>query len=411
MTTTSTSPQGRRAPAESGLRAPSAAPAQDGADGGRARGLENDFGTRPAGVLKTYDAGGFTFETGGSLPAVTLAYETWGELNAAGDNAVLVAHALTGDTHVASSAADPSIGWWEALLGPGRPIDTEKWFVIAPAMVGGCYGSTGAGSADPEGVPWGSRFPFVTVRDAVNLEKRLLDELGVSTLHTVIGGSMGGARALEWAASYPDFVRGCAVFACGAASTAEQIAFGQAQVMAIRNDPHFNGGDYYGGPRPDAGLGLARRIAHVTYRTEAELQLRFGRAPQGAEEPFGGTELAGGRRRTGRYQVESYLDHQAAKLVQRFDPNAYITMAEALISHDAGRGRGGLESALARVSATPFLAAVDTDRLYFPEQSQQIADLIPGEHTVHTITSHIGHDGFLTSAEQLGDAMRRSLDL
>nr|WP_238385173.1 homoserine O-acetyltransferase [Nesterenkonia muleiensis] len=362
-------------------------------------------------MLTTYDAGSFTFETGAQLPAVTLAYETWGQLNAAGDNAVLVAHALTGDTHVASSEKDPGLGWWEGLLGPDRPISPEKWFVIAPAMVGGCYGSTGPGSADPEGVPWGSRFPFVTIRDSVHLEKRLLDHLGVTRLHTVIGGSMGGARALEWAVSYPDFVRGLAVFSCGAASTAEQIAFGQAQVLGIRNDPNFNGGDYYSGPRPEAGLGLARRIAHVTYRTEAELQLRFSRAPQGAEDPFGGSELAGQNRRTGRYQVESYLDHQAAKLVGRFDPNAYITLAEALISHDVGRGRGGVEAALGQVKATPFLAAVDTDRLYFPEQSQEIADLIPGEHEVSLITSHIGHDGFLTSAEQLGDVMRSTLDL
>lgn len=373
--------------------------------------LENDYGVRPAGALNTYDAGSFTFETGAHLPAVTLAYETWGRLNAAGDNAVLVAHALTGDTHVASSEKDPGTGWWEGLLGRGRPLSTDKWFVIAPAMVGGCYGSTGPGSADAEGVPWGSRFPFVTIRDSVHLEKRLLDHLGVTRLHTVVGGSMGGARALEWAVTYPDFVRGLAVFSCGAAATAEQIAFGQAQVLAIRNDPCFNGGDYYSGQRPEAGLGLARRIAHITYRTEAELQLRFGRQSQGAENPFGSTALAGQRQRTGRYQVESYLDHQAAKLVSRFDPNAYITLAEALISHDVGRNRGGLAAALAQVTATPFIAAVDTDRLYFPEQSQQVADLIPGEHQVRLITSHIGHDGFLTSAEQLGDAMGSVLGL
>ena len=372
--------------------------------------LENDYGTRPESALNTYDAGSCTFETGAHLPAVTLGYETWGELNAAGDNAVLVAHALTGDTHVASSKKDPGIGWWEGLLGPGRPINTEKWFVIAPAMVGGCYGSTGPGSADADGVPYGSRFPFVTIRDSVHLEKRLLDHLGVTRLHTVIGGSMGGARALEWAVSYPDFVRGFAVFACGAAATAEQIAFGQAQLLAIRNDPHFNGGDYYHGPRPEVGLGLARRIAHVTYRTETELQLRFGRDAQGAEDPLGSTELSA-TGRTGRYQVESYLDHQAAKLVSRFDPNAYITLAEALISHDVGRDRGGVEAALGQVKATPFLAAVDTDRLYFPEQSQEIADLVPGEHEVNLITSHIGHDGFLTSAEQLGDEMCSVLDL
>lgn len=372
--------------------------------------LENDFGVRPAGALASADVGEFTLETGGYLPAVTLAYETWGELNAAGDNAVLVAHALTGDSHVASSALDPGVGWWEGLVGSGRPIDPERWFVIAPAMVGGCYGSTGPASLAPDGDPWGSRFPFVTIRDAVRLEKRLLDHLGVTRLQTVIGGSMGGARALEWAATFPELVSGVAVFSCGASATAEQIAFGQAQCLAVRNDPHFADGDYYGGQRPVEGLGLARRIAHITYRAEAELQVRFGRLAQGVEDPFAASTLGAGGDR-GRYQVESYLDHQAAKLVQRFDPNAYITLAEALISHDVGRGRGGVERALAGVTATPFLAAVDTDRLYFPEQTQQLADLIPGDHEVHLITSPIGHDGFLTSAEQLAIEMRRTLGL
>ncbi|EXF25685.1 homoserine acetyltransferase [Nesterenkonia sp. AN1] len=366
----------------------------------------NDFGNRPAGALKTAEVGAYTFEAGGRLPDVTLAYETWGTLNEDGSNAILVAHALTGDSHVAATAADPSIGWWEGLLGPGRPIDTERWFVIAPAMVGGCYGSTGPASLDPEGKPYGSRFPFVTIRDSVHLEARLAQALGIERFHTVIGGSMGGARALEWAVTYPEMVEGVAVFACGAASTAEQIAFGQAQVLAVENDPHFAGGDYYAGPAPQAGLGLARRIAHITYRAEYELAVRFGRSAQGSEDPFGAPQ-----RRRGRYQVESYLDHQAEKLLKRFDPNAYIVLAEALMSHDVGRGRGGVDEALAGVTAVPFLAAVTTDRLYFPEQSQEIADAVPGEHQVHMIDSPIGHDGFLTSAEQLGDAMRETLRL
>ncbi|MBO0595595.1 homoserine O-acetyltransferase [Nesterenkonia sp. E16_7] len=366
----------------------------------------NDFGNRPAGALKTAEVGAYTFEAGGRLPEVTLAYETWGTLNQDRSNAILVAHALTGDSHVAATAADPSTGWWEGLLGPGRPIDTERWFVIAPAMVGGCYGSTGPASLDPEGKPYGSRFPFVTIRDSVHLEARLAQALGIEKFYTVIGGSMGGARALEWAVTYPEMVDGVAVFACGAASTAEQIAFGQAQVLAVENDPHFAGGDYYAGPAPQAGLGLARRIAHITYRAEYELAVRFGRSAQGSEDPFGGP-----RRRRGRYQVESYLDHQAEKLLKRFDPNAYIVLAEALMSHDVGRGRGGVDQALAGVTAVPFLAAVTTDRLYFPAQSHEIADAIPGEHQVHMIDSPIGHDGFLTSAEQLGDAMRETLRL
>lgn len=361
---------------------------------------------RPEGALQTADVGEYTFEAGGYLPQVTIAYETWGTLNSAGDNAVLVAHALTGDSHVAATEADPEDGWWEGLLGQGRPIDPGKWFVIAPAMVGGCYGSTGPAFPDPDGVPWGSRFPFVTIRDSVHLEARLADQLGITKFHTVIGGSMGGARALEWAATYPDRVAGVGVFACGAASTAEQIAFGQAQIKAIENDPHFAGGDYYSGPRPEAGLGLARRIAHITYRTEQEMAVRFGREPQGGEDPFGSSV-----RRSGRYQVESYLDHQAAKLVSRFDPNSYIVLAEALISHDVGRGRGGVEAALRQVTATPFLAAVGSDRLYHPEQSQEMAEMIPGDHAVHTIDSPIGHDGFLTSADQLSEQIREVLGL
>ncbi len=366
----------------------------------------NDFGDRPAGALQIVDVGAYTFETGGFLPQVEIAFETWGTLNEAGDNAILVAHALTGDTHVAATEADPGSGWWDSLLGAGRPIDPERWFVIAPAMVGGCCGSTGPASPDPEGEPWGSRFPFVTIRDSVHLEARLADQLGISKFHTVIGGSMGGARALEWAATYPERVGGVAVFACGAAATAEQIAFGQAQIKAIENDPHFDGGDYYEGQPPEAGLGLARRIAHITYRTETEMSVRFGREAQGEEDPFGWSA-----RRRGRYQVESYLDHQAAKLSSRFDPNAYIVLTEALMSHDVGRGRGGAEQALQRVSAVPFLAAVDSDRLYFPEQSREIAELLPGEHEAHMISSPIGHDGFLTSPDQLADQMRSTLGL
>lgn len=366
----------------------------------------NDFGHRPAGALQIAEVGAYTFETGGFLPSVEIAFETWGTLNEAGDNAILVAHALTGDTHVAPTEADPGSGWWESLLGAGRPIDPERWFVVAPAMVGGCYGSTGPASPDPEGQPWGSRFPFVTIRDSVHLEARLADQLGITEFHTVIGGSMGGARALEWAATYPDRVGGVAVFACGAASTAEQIAFGQAQIKAVENDPHFDGGDYYGGTVPEAGLQLARRIAHITYRTETELSVRFGREPQGREEPFGWSS-----RRRGRYQVESYLDHQAEKLSSRFDPNAYIVLTEALMSHDVGRGRGGAAQALQNITAVPFLAAVDSDRLYFPEQSREIAELLPGEHEVHMIASPIGHDGFLTSPDQLADQMRRTLVL
>ena len=361
----------------------------------------------PTGARGHAEIGPVDLETGGRLDAVTVAYETWGELDADGRNAVLVLHALTGDAHVASHAADPSAGWWEQLVGPGRAVDTDRWFVLAPAMIGGCHGSTGPSSPAADGRPWGSRFPFLTLRDAVAAEARLADVLGVERFHAVIGGSMGGARALEWAVTQPERVGGVGVFASTAASSAEQIAVAQAQCAAIRLDPCFTGGDYYGGPAPEAGLGLARRIAHVTYRSRAELAERFGRHAQPGEDPFG--TVAGAR--VGRYQVESYLDHQAAKLVDRFDANSYLTLTEALMSHDVGRGRGGVAAALARFSGPAFIAAVDSDRLYLPAESERLAAALPGAEDVHVIRSDIGHDGFLTEYTQVADPLARALAL
>ncbi|WP_237687588.1 homoserine O-acetyltransferase MetX [Arthrobacter jiangjiafuii] len=353
------------------------------------------------GVLRYAGIGSFDLETGGHLPQVTLAYETWGSLNADHSNAVLVAHALTGSTHVARGSSGED-GWWDALVGPGKAVDTDRFFVVAINMLGGCYGSTGPSSTDPQGLPWGSRFPFVTVRDSVRAEARLADLLGIASWHTVLGGSLGGARALEWAVTEPDRVRHCAVIACTAASTAEQIAFGQAQLAAIRLDPDFNGGDYYNGATPAAGLGLARRIAHITYRSEAELEYRFGRSPQEPENPLGSAVPAA----RGRYAVESYLDHQARKLTARFDANSYLVLTEALMSHDVTRGRGTLQQALAGTTAEFLIAAVDSDRLYFPQQSHDLAAALPRETAVHMISAPIGHDGFLTDAEKIGAPLR-----
>ncbi|MDO5634767.1 MAG: homoserine O-acetyltransferase [Micrococcus sp.] len=361
----------------------------------------------PVGARHTAEIGAYTTETGGHLPAVTLANETWGTLNEDASNAVLVLHALTGDAHVASHAEDPSAGWWEDLVGPGRAVDTDHWFVVAPNMLGGCSGSTGPSSLAPDGDPYGSRFPFVTLRDAVTTEARLADQLGIQRWHAVIGGSMGGARALEWAISHPERVAGVGVLASTAASSAEQIAFAQVQTQAIRLDPDFAGGDYYGGPAPEAGLGIARRLAHITYRSAAELDIRFARNPQGTEDPLG--TVAGPRQ--GRYQVESYLDHQANKLVQRFDANSYVALTEALMSHDVARDRGSLPEALARFTGRAFVVAVDSDRLYLPSESELLAELLPGRVQVHTIASPIGHDGFLTEYGQVAEALRETLAL
>ncbi|WP_081818999.1 homoserine O-acetyltransferase MetX [Arthrobacter sp. UNC362MFTsu5.1] len=357
----------------------------------------------PDGTVKFLSVGGLELEAGGFLPDVTLAYETWGTLNADRSNAVLVQHALTGTTHVTRGASDEE-GWWEQLAGPGAPVDTDKYFVVSINIVGGCYGSTGPSTPAPDGKPWGSRFPLVTLRDTTAAESRLADALGIESWYAVLGGSLGGARALEWAVSYPDRVRRCAVISIGASSTAEQIAFAQAQTLAIRQDVNFNDGDYYGGPEPEAGLALARRIAHITYRSAYELETRFGRNAQSSESPLEAVSL-GGR---GRYQVESYLDHQGTKLVRRFDANSYIAITEALMSHDVGRGRGPLKDALARATAEFFIAAVNTDRLYFPAQSYELAAALPGDVPVHVIEAPIGHDGFLTEIGQLSTQLRQN---
>ena len=356
------------------------------------------------GIVRYAPIGGLQLEAGGYLPDVVLAYETWGTLNEDGSNAILIEHALTGSTHVTRGDTEEE-GWWEQLAGPGAPVDTDRFFVVSVNIVGGCYGSTGPSSPAPDGRPWGSRFPLVTLRDSTVAEARLADQLGIKSWFAVLGGSMGGARALEWAVTFPERVQRCAVISVGAASTAEQIAFAQAQTLAIRQDANFNGGDYYGGPFPEDGLALARRIAHITYRSPGELDGRFGRAPQAPESPFQAAQLAA----RGRYQVESYLDHQGTKLVQRFDANSYIAITEALMSHDVCRGRGPLEQALARSEARFFVAAVDSDRLYFPSQSRELAQALPGKVDVHLIEAPIGHDGFLTEIGQLGSQLREHL--
>ena len=357
----------------------------------------------PEGARQSVDIGDLKLETGGALPQVRVAYETWGRLNAARDNAVLVEHALTGDSHVSgvAGAGHPTPGWWHGLIGPGRPLDTDRWFVLASNVLGGCQGTTGPSSEAPDGRPWGSRFPFVTIRDQVAAEAALADQLGIPAWAAVLGGSMGGMRSLEWAVTYPDRVRRCIVLACSAYASAEQIAWCQPQLLAIRQDANFAGGDYYDQPAgPDLGLGLARRIAHVTYRSELELDARFGREAQGEEQPLGGG---------GRYAVESYLDRHADKLAVRFDANSYVVLTESMNSHDVGRGRGGVEAALERVTADLVVVGVDSDRLYPLRLSHEIAKASASSDPAHVISSQHGHDGFLIEIGQVGQILRETM--
>ncbi|MFD5139672.1 homoserine O-acetyltransferase [Streptomyces sp. NPDC058378] len=343
-------------------------------------------------------------ESGATLPGVRLAYETWGRRAPDGSNAVLVLHALTGDSHAAGPAGPghPSAGWWDALIGPGRALDTDRWFVVAPNVLGGCQGSTGPSSRRPDGTHWGGDFPYLTIRDQVAAEAQLADALGIGRWAAVIGGSMGGMRALEWAVSRPERTGSLLVLAAPAASSAEQIAWGSTQIAAIRSDPGWRGGGYHDAPPgsgPHQGLGLARRIAHVTYRSEPELAARFGRRAQPGELPSLG----------GRYQVESYLDHHAAKLVRRFDAGSYVVLTEAMNAHDVGRGRGGVARALRRADMPALIAGIDSDRLYPPAQQAETAALLPGSDGLRIVESPYGHDGFLIETDQVGSLVRELL--
>lgn len=349
----------------------------------------------------------FSFETGSALP-IRIAYETWGELNSAGDNAVLVLHALTGDAHVEGprTPGQPTPGWWPGLIGPGAPLDTRQWFVIAPNMLGGCQGTTGPSSIAADGREFGGRFPRTTIRDQVRAQEALADALGITRFAAVLGGSMGGMHALEWAVAAPERVARLAVFAAPAVMDAQTIAQNTLQADAIRLDPAWAGGDYYdagAGEGPYRGLALARRLAMLTYRGTSELDERFGRSWQSDRSPGSGG---------GRYSVESYLDFHGNRFTRRFDANSYITLSQAMNSHDIGRGRGGVAEALARVQALTLVVGVNSDALFRVAGQHRIAAGVPrsisGDRAV-VLESPFGHDGFLLELRSVGAALRELL--
>ncbi len=359
-------------------------------------------GQRQFAQLSGAGEAGFPLEAGGRLEQVTVAYETWGTLNDARTNAVLVLHALTGDSHVIGPVAPshPSKGWWDGLIGPGAAIDTDRFHVVCPNVLGGCQGTTGPASLDHEGRPYGSRFPVITIRDQVAVEYALADQLGIAQWAGVIGGSMGGMRVLEWCVGAPERVARAVVLAVGAAASADQIALCSLQIRAIRSDPAFHGGDYYEtAHRPVDGLSIARGIGHFSYRTGVELEHRFGREAQGEEDPLKG----------GRYAVESYLQYHGEKLAKRFDPNSYVILSEAMNHHDVGRGRGGIPAALGAVRADVTVAGITTDRLYPLALQEELARCLPGRPPVSVVESFSGHDGFLLEIDQVGRIVRSAL--
>jgi homoserine O-acetyltransferase/O-succinyltransferase len=353
---------------------------------------------------RLFEASGLDLEGGGRLGSVEVAYETWGSLNRSADNAVLVLHALTMDSHAGGPAGPghPRPGWWAPVIGPGAPIDTERFFVVCPNVLGGCQGTTGPASVADDGRRFGSRFPLITIRDQVRVEMALATHLGIQRWAGVVGGSMGGMRALEWCVMSPDRVDHAVVLAVGAAATAEQIGLCALQARAIRADPHFSGGDYYQqATGPHVGMAIARGIGQISYRTATELAIRFGRTHQEAEDPLKG----------GRYSIESYLEHQGETLSSRFDPNSYIVLSEAMNRHDVGRGRGGAAAALAQVRAAVTVVGISSDRLYPLTLQEELAAMLPAIQELRVVESVVGHDGFLVETEAVGAAVRSGLNL
>jgi homoserine O-acetyltransferase len=321
-------------------------------------------------------------ESGAKLPEVVVAYETYGRLSEACDNVILIVHALTGDSHPAAHDQEDEVGWWEPLVGPGRPIDTDVFFVVCSNVLGGCQGTTGPASPDPAtGRPYGMSFPQITIRDMVHVQKRLLDTLGIEHLVMVIGGSMGGAQALEWAVSYPDSMDGVVIIAAPGYATAQAIAYNKVGRDAVMLDPGWQGGDYYGTPGPVRGLAIARVLGMITYQSESSMADKFGR-----------------RIRAGNFEVENYLDYQGESLIKRFDANSYLYLIKALDLHDVGVGHSSYQGALARIRARVLVVGVSSDILYPSYQQQELVGAMCSvgvRAEYREIESIHGHDGFL----------------
>ena len=359
----------------------------------------------PVGDRKFSDVFDIDLESGQKLAGARLAYESWGELNAEKSNAILVLHALTGDSHLIGDAGNghATSGWWNGIVGPGLAVDTDRFFVLTPNVLGGCQGSTGPSSLDRNGREYGPSFPQLTIKDQAKAFLLLADQLGIEKFFAIIGGSMAGMHALEIAIDHPERLERLGILAAPPYSTADQIALNTVQLEAIRSDTGFAAGWYYDakpGFGPHKGLALARRMALLNYRSPKELNERFGRSWQSHVSPL--TER-------GKYAVESYLDFHGNKFVRRFDANSYITLVSAMNSHDIGRDRGSVEDALAKISCPTLVLGVDSDRLFPLSGQELIAEHISGELVgggLQVISSEYGHDGFLIEAEEVGARLR-----
>ena len=344
-------------------------------------------------------SGPLALDGGGTLLPVEIAYETYGTLNADRSNAILICHALTGDHHVASThPITGKPGWWSRMVGPGKPIDPARHFIVCANVIGSCMGSSGPASMNAlSGATYAMRFPVITIRDMVRAQAMLLDHLGVSVLEAVVGGSMGGMQALQWAATYPDRVRAALVIASAARHSAQNIAFHEVGRQAIMADPNWNGGNYYGAKPPAAGLAVARMAAHITYLSEAGLHEKFGRRLQGRDAKSFGFDAD--------FQVESYLRHQGISFVDRFDANSYLYITRAMDYLDIAEEHGGLLANAFRGTRTRFcLVSFDTDWLYPTPESRTIVQALNAagaQASFVELSSPYGHDAFLLDVPEL----------
>ena len=343
--------------------------------------------------------GPLALDGGASLGPVEIGYETYGTLDADASNAILICHALTGDHHVASPhPITGKPGWWERMVGPGKPIDTDRFLVICANVVGSCMGSSGPGSLDGDGKPYAMRFPVITIRDMVRAQALLLDHLGIAQLHAVVGGSMGGMQALSWAATFPDRMRAALVIASTARHSAQNIAFHEVGRQAIMADPNWRGGDYYAdGVSPSAGLAVARMAAHITYLSESGLTEKFGRRLQAREAKSFGFDAD--------FQVESYLRHQGLSFTDRFDANSYLYITRAMDYFDLAEEYGGLLANAFRGSKAKFaLVSFDTDWLYPTAESRAVVHALNAagaEASFVELSAPFGHDSFLLDVPAL----------
>lgn len=342
-----------------------------------------------------YTIDSLTLENGEKLEPVTLAFETYGTLNENKTNAVLILHALSGDAHAAGlDVEQKNPGWWDSMIGPGRAFDTNKYFVISSNVIGGCKGSTGPSSINPAtGRQYALDFPIVTINDMAEAQRRLIDHLGIDKLLTAVGGSMGGMLALSWLVRYPDRIRSAIPIATAIKHGPQQIAFNEVGRQAIMADPHWNSGNYYGGPLPAKGLAVARMIGHITYMSDLSMEEKFGRQRKIGTEPF---------KFTADYEVEGYLRYRGDSFVKRFDANSYLYITKAMDNFDATQWRP-LQDSLQGLKTKVLVIAFKSDWLYPAYQSKEIVKACKRsgiETTYCEVDSTYGHDAFLLEIEE-----------